>query len=220
MIELSAPLERKIRLSGVRAHRLGTLEDDDVRLVDGVRCASPIRLVLDMSGRLPPNLLGRLVDELMRRKLLDLDELRHRVDETRPAPGRSVRKLRLVLSQRLPGYDPGESTLEARIVRVIAKHGFPAPVQQFGVASPTGSYRLDFAYPEAGVYLEGHGFGFHNMATDLDRDATRQNRLVGDGWRPLTFTWRMKDKEIVAALDSVYDRTTRSWRPHRLVASA
>ena len=29
-----------------------------------------------------------------------------------------------------------------------------------------------------------------------------------DGWRPLTFTWRMTDDEIVATLDEVFDRAT------------
>ncbi len=27
-----------------------------------------------------------------------------------------------------------------------------------------------------------------------------------DGWRPLTFTWRMTDDEVVATLDEVFDR--------------
>jgi very-short-patch-repair endonuclease len=222
-IELSAPARRKIRLNGVRSHRLGTLLDGDVRTIDGIRCAAPIRLVLDLSGRLTPEELGRLIDELMRKRLMEIEQLRTRVDETRSAPGRSVRKLRVALAQRLPGYDPGESTLEARIMRVIRKHGFPDPVQQFDVAGPAGRFRLDFAYPEALVYLEGNGFGFHSMASDIDRDALRQNMLVGGGWRPLTFTWRMKDAQIVEALDALFDRRTMTWRPpptHRLVSPA
>ena len=207
-LEISAPLDRRIRLPSVTAHRCGTLEDGDIRRMHGMPVSSPIRLVLDLSGRTPVPALGRLVDELMRRRLLDIEKLRDRVDRTRPAPGRSVRKLRAVLARRLPGYDPGDSPLETRIVQVIREHGFPAPEQQFRI----GRYRLDFAYPAARVFLEGNGFGFHSMASDLDRDAVRQNTLVGLGWRPLTFTWRMSDAQIVAALDAVFDRTAGDWR--------
>lgn len=212
LLELSAPAERKIRIDGVWAHRLGTLEPGDVVLRDGIRCCSPVRLVLDLSGRLTPELLGRLVDELVRRRLLRLESLRERVERTRPAPGRSTRTLHAVLAGRIGGYDPGESTLEARIARVIRRHGFPAPVQQHWVRLGEHRYRLDFAYPGRRVYLEGDGFGFHSTASELDADARRRNRLVIDGWRPLTFTWRMTDAEIVGALDAVYDRGTRAWR--------
>jgi hypothetical protein len=46
------------------------------------------------------------------------------------------------------------------------------------------------------VYLEGNGFGFHSLSTELDRDARRQNELVLDGWRPIEITWRMTNAEI------------------------
>ncbi|MGZ4679968.1 MAG: hypothetical protein ACXV4D_07350 [Ilumatobacteraceae bacterium] len=50
------------------------------------------------------------------------------------------------------------------------------------------------------MYLEGNGFGSHMLATDLDRDARRQNDLVGDGWVPIEITWRMSDLEIAATI--------------------
>lgn len=212
VLELSAPLARHIRIAGVRAHRCGTLEPGDIVRRRGIACSSALRLVLDLSSRLPLSVLGELVDELLRRKLLRLDDLRERVDRTRPAPGRSTRKLRAVLAGRIRDYDPGESALEARIVRVIRRHGFPPPVQQHSVVVEGRAFRLDFAYPDQQLYLEGDGFGFHSSATELDRDARRRNQLVGAGWRPLSFTWRMKDREIVATLDGFYDRTQAAWR--------
>jgi hypothetical protein len=170
-------------------------------------------MVIDLSGRLSVDELGRLVDELLRRRLLTLPRLRERAEELRSAPGRSMRKVRLVLAQRPTGYDPGESELEARLMRLIQKYGFPVPAPQHWVRSPRWKARLDHAYPDQRLYLEGDGFGFHFTASDLDNDARRRNRLVLDGWRPLTFTWRMTDAEIVAVLDRVYDRDAGAWRP-------
>jgi hypothetical protein len=211
-IEVSAPLARHVRLDGVRGHRSGAWSAEDVIERGGIPLTSPLRLVIDLSSRLGVEGTGRLVDELLRRRLLDLAALRRRVDELRPAPGRSIRVLRIVLASRPDAHDPGESVLEARIRRVIARKGFPAPVGQHWVRDGDFAVRLDFAYPDVRLYLEGDGFGFHRFASDLDRDARRRNGLSARGWTGLHFTWRMSDAEIEEALARFYDRATGTWR--------
>jgi hypothetical protein len=105
-----------------------------------------------------------------------------------------------VLAARLPGYDPGESELEARIARIIQAHGLPRPAHQHRVSYGSHRYRIDLAWPDRKLYLEGNGFGFHMLATDLDSDARRQNELVLDGWIPIEITWRMTDGEIATTI--------------------
>ncbi len=211
-IELSAPIGRHVRLSGVRGHRSGVWTEGDVVARGGVAVTSPIRTVIDLSSRLGVDGTGRLVDEMLRRRLLTVADLRDRVSEMRPAPGRSVRVLRIVVGARDDSYDAGESPLEARIRRVIRRKGFPAPVGQHVVHDRTFEARLDFAYPEVKVYLEGDGFGFHRFASDLDRDVRRRNGLVERGWIGVHFTWRMTDAEIEGHLSSFYDRTAGRWQ--------
>jgi hypothetical protein len=211
-IELAAPLARHIRLRGVRGHRSGTWAHGDVVVHAGMPVTSAVRTVVDLSSRLGLDGTGRLVDEMLRRGLLTIAELRERIGELRPAPGRSMRVLRAVVAARDDTYSPGESTLEARIRRVIRRKGFPSPVGQHWVRDRSFAARLDFAYPEVKVYLEGDGFGYHRYASDLDRDVRRRNALIERGWIGLHFTWRMSDAEIEAKLASFYDRTTRSWR--------
>jgi hypothetical protein len=205
-IHVVGPLARQVDLPGVVGHRSGLLDEEDVTSRNGIRCTGPLRTVIDLSGPLDVRSLGRVVDDFLRRRLLDLEELRLRVAVTRPAPGRSPRTLRAVLAARIPGYDPGESELEGRIRRVIDRCGFPRPTQQYRVTLDGQRYRLDFAWPEFKVFLEGNGFGFHRLAADLDRDARRRNLLVAEGWRPLEVTWRMTDAEIEAGLTSVLPR--------------
>ena len=195
-IELSGPLGRWVRLDGVVGHRTGTLEVGDAVVVDGIGCTSPLRTVIDLSGSLDAKALGKVVDHFLRSRQLGLEALRQRVDRTRPAPGRSVKKLRQVLAERIAGYDPGESELEARIARVIDRAGLPRPKQQHRVQIEGQRYRIDFAWPDRKVYLEGNGFGFHRLSTDLHRDAVRQNELVLGGWTPIEITWRMSDSTI------------------------
>ena len=97
-IELAAPLLRHIRLDGVRGHRSGTWAAGDVVVHAGMPVTSPVRTVVDLSSRLGVDGTGRLVDEMLRRQLLTIAELRERITELRPAPGRSMRVLRAVVA--------------------------------------------------------------------------------------------------------------------------
>ncbi len=211
-IELSAPLARHVRLDGVRGHRSGHWNDDDLHEIAGITVTSPLRTVIDLSSRLGVEGTGRLVDEFLRKGLVKIRELRERALALLPAPGRSLRVLRCVIAARSSSYDPGESSLEARIRRIVERKGFPSPTSQYWVRDGDFRVRLDFAYPEVKVYLEGDGFGFHRFASDLDRDVRRRNGLTARNWRGLHFTWRMTDTEIEQGLDRLYDRSTRRWR--------
>ncbi len=195
-IHVLVALGHQVVLDGVRCHRSGLIEPGDIVCRGELTCTSPLRTVIDLSGSWSAKRLGLLVDEFMRRSMLDLSELRRRVDELRPAPGRSVATLRAVLSRRPGRYHPGESPLEARIAQVIIAEQLPPPVQQLRWSVDGHRYRFDFAWPDQRVYLEGLGFGFHSMASDLEDDARRQNDLVADGWRPIEITWGMSDREI------------------------
>ena len=196
LIHVAAQLGHPVRMEGVVSHRSGTLEPGDRVVVCGMPCTSALRTVLDLSGTLSVPALGDLVDDFLRRRKLMLEALRERVDRTRPAPGRSVKKLRQVLAERIPGYDPGESPLEAKIARAIDRGALPRPTQQHKVKIDGARYRIDFAWPARKLYLEGNGFGFHRLSSDLHKDAMRQNDLVLDGWRPVEITWRMSEDHI------------------------
>jgi hypothetical protein len=211
-IELSAPIPRHIRLEGVRGHRSGKWDERDLRTRVSMTVTSPVRTVIDLSARLGVDGTGRLVDDMLRRKLLTVAQLRERIADLRPAPGRSMRVLRTVVAAREDAYDPGESTLEARIRRVIRRKRFPEPVGQHWVRDGAFDVRLDFAYPDVKVYLEGDSFGWHRFASDLDHDVRKRNGLVQRGWVGLHFTARMRDAEIEEQLASFYDRATQRWR--------
>ena len=110
---------------------------------------------------------------------------------TRPAPGRSVATLRKVLAKRLPGYDPGDSALEARIARVIDAYGLPRPAQQHRVRLREAAV-TESTSPGPTVVSTSRATASASTccATDLDGDARRQNELVLDGWVPIEITWR------------------------------
>lgn len=211
-IEVAAEIGRHVRLLGVRGHRSYTWQPGDVRRVAGMLVTSPLRTLIDLSSRLGVDGTGKLLDEMLRQGLLKIADFCARVVELRPAPGRSVRVLRKVADARSGNWDPGESDLESRLRRVVRRKGFLTPVGQHWVRDGKFKVRLDFAYPDVKVYLEGDGFGFHRFASDLDRDVRKRNGLLARGWIGLHFTARMSDAEIEQHLASCYDRTANEWR--------
>jgi very-short-patch-repair endonuclease len=199
-MEITARLARAVRMDGIVAHRSRTLFDADRRLVRWVPVTSPARLVADLSGRLDPDALGSVVDELLRRRLGSLPRMADCIQRLGKAPGRSPATVHAVLSARWPGYDPGDSTLETRVLRLLAAAGLPLPKQQHPVEVDGRRYRIDLAYPEVMVAVECDGFRWHAQRGDFDRDRRRQNDLVAAGWRVIRLTAAMSDGEILGLL--------------------
>jgi very-short-patch-repair endonuclease len=198
--ELTTSLGRRVRVDGIVAHRSGTLFDADVRTVRRIPTTAPARLVVDLSSRLDPGPLGVVLDELLRRRMVSLWRVADCIGRLGRAPGRSPKTVREVLAARWPGYDPGESTLETRVLRLLADAGLPLPRQQHRVVVDGRRYRVDLAYPELLVAIECDGFRWHAQRSDWDRDLRRQNDLVRTGWRVLRITAAMSDEEILDAV--------------------
>ena len=145
-IELSAPIVRHVRLDGVRGHRSGTWEEGDIVARAGFAVTSPLRIVIDLSSRRCGR-HGSVGRRHAAAQAADGRRAARPVASLRPAPGRSVRVLRAVVAARDQTYDPGESTLEARIRRVIRRKGFPSPVGQYWVRDATLAARLRLRVP-------------------------------------------------------------------------
>jgi hypothetical protein len=200
LIEIVAPLARKVRHPGVRAHRSGLLFDPDRAVASQVPCTAPARTLIDLSGSVNAIDLGRLADRLVRERRMTWIDLVSAVPRFRIAPGRSPKVLLQVLRDRWPDYDPGESEFETRVLRVIYRAGLPMPVQQHVVQAGGQRYRLDLAYPELLVGFELDGWTDHGHRTAFDNDRRRNNLIALEAWRLFHLTWRMDDSEILATV--------------------
>lgn len=175
---------------GFLAHRSGDLDPTRVRLVRDLPVTSVPRTLVDLGQVVSRVELDRSVHRALHRGLVRLD---HLVDEYRSLskPGRrGCGPMGELLGRLAPDRAPVESELEFRILHLIRSAGLPEPVAQYVVVLDRVEYRLDFAYPEHRVFLEGDGFGVHGGREAFERDRVRQNRLILAGWRVLRFTWR------------------------------
>ena len=198
-LEVTTPLDKRVRQGGVTVHRSGIIEDRDLRVVRGVPCMSPARTIVDLSARLSADRLGRLVDDGLRRGILTVGGLDHEVRRFwKYAPGRSPKTLEAVLTDRVPGYHGTKSDLEQDVYEAIVNGGLPAPVRQYKIVVNGQPYYIDMAYPERLIAIEADGFDFHRGRGVFDADRARQNDLVNLGWLVLRFTSAFSDERIVA----------------------
>ena len=129
-----------------------------------------------------------------------LESLRRCVARLGEAPGRRLAVLHELLAERLPGYDPGDSDLETRVLRLVVASGFPPLLQQHRVRAGGRTFKLDLAYPSLRLGIELDGWEFHRTRTSFDEDRARANLLLAHGWRLVRFTSRSTDEEIVGVV--------------------
>lgn len=186
--ELTMPWPARVRLPGVRSHQSRTLPDHHVAIHLGLRVTTPARTLADLSALVGPQRLGRLVDDGLRRHLLDLAALREAYAVLGCRGRRRLTVLRAVLEARLPGFHPGASPAELDVRRVLVAAGLGEPVPQYQVIVGATVYLLDWAYPHDRVGIEYNGWEFHQSRTSFDSDAARTSALTAAGWHMLIVT--------------------------------
>ena len=177
-------------LDGVIVHRLTDLHERWVTQVDGVRCTTVARTLVDLGAVLAAADVARCLDRALGRNLVTIDS----VETARKAVARQGRRgagvIRRVLAPHLD-CEPVAGVFEARMARLLATQGLPLAVPEYEVWSAGGEFvaRVDFAYPELKLAIEVDGFAAHSTVDAFRRDRVRQNALVAAGWTVLRFTW-------------------------------
>ena len=175
---------------GPLVHRSRDLVPRDIIRIDGIRTTNATRTLIDLGGVVPATTLETALERALHARLTTFDRLVRRFFEVARQGRTGVGPLRTLLVDRDPLLAPAESDLETHLLRILREGGLPEPVRQFEVHIGEAEFRLDVAYPELKIFIEGDGFGTHSTRNAFERDRDRQNLLVANGWLPLVFTWR------------------------------
>ena len=180
--------------AGVQQHQ-GRLLPGDVITVAGLEVTHPTRTALDITTVGDTEASLCVVNHLLHAGVTTLDDLAKRYE----LMNRNPYTLRTDLILRLA--DPRiESVAESRTFFMCWRHGLPAPEPQYVVRDAAGREvaRLDFAWPEYGVWLEFDGKekyikhlreGETTTAAVL-REKRREDRVRElTGWRCIRITW-------------------------------
>lgn len=177
------------------SHRIGDLRDRDVVTVDSIPATSATRTLLDLGTCTDAAELRRLIDRARRLRLTHPQALVARFMSFGQQGRRGAAVLREVLTELDRDLALVESDLETMLLGIIVEAGLPMPVMQHEVRVAGRRYRLDAAYPEHLIAIEGDGFEFHSGREQFERDRARQNDLVLAGWVVLRFSWRQIVRE-------------------------
>jgi hypothetical protein len=119
-VHVSCP--RKRTRPGIETHRCRTLTGRDARTHRGIRATSPARTALDLAPELPDRRRARLVNDLLRRRLLRPDHLADVIARNPLHPGS---KLLRPFVEVETGATASE--LEDLFADFLRRHGLPTP---------------------------------------------------------------------------------------------
>jgi very-short-patch-repair endonuclease len=173
---------------GIDAHTSGTLLPRDIEEVDGIRCTSVARTLLDLAAVLPRRSIERAFDEAEVLRVLDANAIEDVL--ARAGNHRGAGVLRAVLVNHAPASTRTRNDLEEAFLAICRAAGLPQPEVNAWIAlEPTG-YEADFLWRGQGLLAETDGGSTHTTRHAFVHDRLRDQRLMLAGWRVVRFPWQ------------------------------
>jgi very-short-patch-repair endonuclease len=190
---------KQLQRSNVAAHRT-RFEQSHRMTVKGIATTSVTRTLIDLSASLPRSSLEKLLDEAIRRGMTDAARLG--AELRRCGSRRGTRLFRRLLASRDGSGERTDSELEDKLLRLIRRARLPAPVVHYNVVhGDKWLGEVDFAYPQARIAIEAHGYRVHSLKRVWENDQCRENDLVRAGWKLLKATNRQLDQHPQSFLE-------------------
>jgi very-short-patch-repair endonuclease len=194
IVEITAPRHRRMQLPGVRIHESFYLTDRDATYLHGIPVTRPARVICDLAllvarGELRPNTLELALQEALRRGLVDLARVAEEWQRLGGVMRPGGRVLEELLADFIRPVRHTDTSGESQLLQLIRAGGLPEPMPQHRVdISPTKSFKLDFAWPDAKVYCEFDPYKWHGARDKYMRDTKRRLELARAGWSGVPVT--------------------------------
>jgi very-short-patch-repair endonuclease len=201
-IDVTVPGRIKRTVKGVDVHCSTTLVAADIATVDGIRCTSIARTIVDLgavTGRRSVERAIEQADVLDRLDYRELESIARRNLHTRGA-----KRLAPILAEHRTAV-PTESELEELLLELLRDAKLPVPQRQAYIdpGDDEPLIRADFAWPDRRLIIETDGGRYHGTDRAFEHDRRRDQRLMIAGWRVIRITWRQlrdEPQRIVALI--------------------
>lgn len=207
--EILVARRRLQRIDGITIHTTDRLPPSHVTVVDGIPVTTVARTVFDVSARVGPQTLARILDAALRRPDTTLASLWRVHDDLAGRGRRRVTLFRDALLAWNDGVLPGDSPKEPDLVRILVDGGMPRPVQHLLVTVGGETFELDAAYPDVLLDAEYDGWDAHASRASFEADRRRDALLIAAGWTVLRFTRGSSPRAILSTARATYDRLLR-----------
>jgi hypothetical protein len=166
-----------------------TLTEDDVTEIDGIRCTSLARTLLDIAEDGTRREVERALDHADQARILDM----RAIDDvlTRANGRRGVKLLCAVLEEHRVGSTLTRNKLEEAYLRIARDAGLPPDAVNEWIAFPDGGgAEADFVYRAKRLIVETDGRDPHATRKAFKADRIRDQRLMLLGRRVVRFPWQ------------------------------
>ncbi|BBZ62756.1 endonuclease domain-containing protein [Mycolicibacterium monacense] len=187
--------------------RCNTFHDNEVCVVDGIRCTTVARTAYDLGRRLTEQMGVVRIDALLNATGVAPSTVA--AVAARHPGARGIRRLRKTLTL----VDAGaESPQETRLRLLIIRSGLPRPVTQIPVHNELGRVvrRIDMGWPDAMVGIEYDGEQHFTNPHDYAADIERLEFLAARGWLIV----RVSATQLRHRRAEIIDRVTAARRAH------
>lgn len=195
------------RIQNVTIHRWRYTDVNDITAVDGIRCLSVARTLFQLGAVCTPDQVEAALDSALRSgaPLRWISDTADRLQRPGPTGGNVLRK---ILQDPRRSGALSESLLERIIERVVADNRLPAVVRQHPVHLSSGWRRLDLAFPDVRLGIEGHSRRHHFGRSPVEADHDRDLELAAAGWEVLYVTWKMahEPEALVDRIVAIYQK--------------
>jgi hypothetical protein len=171
--EVSVASRAGRRQPRIAVHRVASLPRDDTTTFQAIPMTTVPRALLDVAPTLSPSALCRACHEAW---------VRHRVTpaQIEACIARNPTKKGIAKLRRAYGADATLSELEKGFLRLLDHHGLPRPRTNIDLKGD----KVDCHWPQLGLTVELHSYGFHATRWAFENDNSRRRRS-----RHLPFTW-------------------------------
>jgi very-short-patch-repair endonuclease len=214
LVHLSVRIGRSPRpQKDVRLHRCLDYDLIAPELRQGILVTDPARLVLDLyAGERNPEVARRGLFSARKKSLVSWTELERCLERHARQGRRGISRLRadVALYRRIGSP---ETAFEDDIRGLLVDAGLPEPDLQHWVHTPAGRYRIDLAYPEFRVGIEGKSKEHHLTETAFESDSVRDAELAVAGWIIIHVTWAQLHDDPAGVVRLVRRALrSRAWR--------
>ncbi len=179
----------------LRVYRVDLPTDETVERY-GIPVTTPGRTLLDLAGTLPPAVLERSLDDVLRARQASPEELISWFRRDRRRGRTAAGRLGALVEARLAS-GVSDSVGVDRVHRWIVRAGLPLPL--LGLPLEVAGHRriLDLAYPAEQIAIEFNGWEYHQMRSRMDADHARTTELELAGWLVIVVTAAHLESETV-----------------------
>ena len=204
-VEFTVPREHRHARGRFRVHSTNDLPTIDRVTIDGLRCTSATRTIIDLArARIPKVRLEAAIDSAVR------------IGSDGPIvvgdpPGRAAGPGRWG-APRLDDLlldSGGHTILERRFLQLMRKAGLPKPRTQVVHQRDGRTFaRVDFLFDDHGVVVEVSGRRGHASDAERARDAQRRNELQDIGLKVYEYTFRQITRDSSSVIRTMRARLT------------